>query len=87
LKIIGPEHVKKHFLRNLNPEEWEEFTLNVSIGLSFISSLENSGTEWRYSGSGVRLGEGDREIFRYRMPDSSSWRIVYGDLHVESFPR
>jgi hypothetical protein len=86
LRIIGPEHVKKHFLKNLDPEEWEEFSINVFDGLSFISNLENSGTELRYSGSGVRLGEGTREIFRYRMPDSPSLRVIYGDLHVEAFP-
>ncbi len=86
LRIIGPEHVEKHFLINLNPEEWEEFTKNVSFGFAFISSLETSDTEWLYSGNGVRLGEGDREIFRYQMPDSLYWRIVYGDLHVEDLP-
>jgi hypothetical protein len=86
LRIIDPEHVKKHFLKNLNPEEWEDFLINAFVGLGFISSLEVSGTEWRYSGSGVRLGEGAREIFRYKMPDSSSLRVVYGDLHVEEIP-
>lgn len=86
LRIIGPEHVKKHFLKNLNPEEWEEFAINLYFGFGFINSLERSGAEWRYSGSGVRLGEGTREIFRYKMPDSSSLRVVYGDLHVEDLP-
>jgi hypothetical protein len=86
LRIIGPEHVKKHFLKNLNPEEWEEFSLNVYVGFGFIGILEISGTEWFYSGNGVRLGEGDQEIFRYQMPDSLYWRIVYGDLHEEDLP-
>ncbi len=83
LRIIGPEHVKKHFLKNLHPEEWEEFTLNVSLVFGFFNRLEQEGAEWRYSGNGVRLGEGASEIFRYRMPDSSSWRVLYGDLHSE----
>lgn len=86
LGIIDPEHVKKHFLKNLNPEEWEDFSLNVYVGLAFIGILEFSGTEWQYSGNNVRLGEGAREIFRYQMPDSLYWRIVYGDLHVEELP-
>ena len=85
LRIIGPEQVDKHFLINLNPEEWEEFSMNVSTVFGFINRLEQNGSEWRYSGSGVRLGEGALEIFRYQMPDSS-WRIIYGDLHVEAFP-
>jgi len=70
---------------NLNPEEWEDFLIAVSDGFRFMGNLENSGSEWQYSGSGVRLGEA-REIFRYKMPDSSSRRVLYGDLHVEAFP-
>jgi len=86
LRTFGLEYEAKQFLVNLNPEEWEEFSTIVFEGFGFISSLESSGTEWQYSGSGVRLGEGNREIFRYRMPDSSSWHVVYGDLHEEAFP-
>lgn len=86
LKIVGLGHEAKQFLINLNPEEWQDFLITVSYGFGFISGLENSGSEWQYSGGGVRLGEGAMEIFRYKMPDSSSWRTVYGDLHVEAFP-
>jgi hypothetical protein len=86
LQIIGPEHAEKHFLKNLNPGEWEEFTLNVSLVFGFINRLEQEGAQWRYSGGGVRPGEGSREIFRYQMPDSTSWRVIYGDLHSEELP-
>jgi hypothetical protein len=86
LRIIRPEHVKKHLLKSLNTQEWEEFSTNVYSGFLFINILEQNSTEWLYSGNGVRLGEGAREIFRYKMPNSSSWRIIYGDLHVEELP-
>ena len=86
LRTVGLAHEGKQFLINLNPEEWEEFSTNVYYGFLFINILEQNGSEWRYSGSGVQLGEGAREIFRYNMPDSSSWRVVYGDLHVEEIP-
>lgn len=85
VRIIGLEHAIKHFLKNLNPEEWEEFTLNVNLVFGFINRLEQEGAEWRYSGGGVQLGEGAREIFRYQMPDST-WRVIYGDLHSEELP-
>lgn len=85
LRTFGLGYEAKQFLINLNPEEWADFSTTVSIGFGFINSLENRG-EWQYSGSGVRLGEGDREIFRYRIPDSSSWHIIYGDLHSEEIP-
>ncbi|MBN2319232.1 MAG: zf-HC2 domain-containing protein [Acidobacteria bacterium] len=85
LKTVGLEPVAKEFLINLNPEEWEDFLITVSDGFRFIGNLEFNGAEWQYSGDGVQWGEGDREIFRYQMPDSS-WRVVYGDLHVEDLP-
>jgi hypothetical protein len=83
LRMFGLDHAAKQFLINLNPEEWKDFPITVSYGFGFISGLENSGSEWQYSGSGVRPGEGDLKIFRYQMPDSS-WHVVYGDLHVEN---
>jgi hypothetical protein len=83
LRTVGLGHEAKQFLINLNPEEWVDFSITVFNGFGLISSLEISGAEWRYSGSGVQLGEGDMEIFRYKMPDSSSWRVIYGDLHAE----
>ena len=84
--MLGLEHSAKQFLINLDTQEWGDFSETVSLGFGSINSLESSGTEWLYSGHGVRLGEGDREIFRYQIPDSSSWHVVYGDLHVEEFP-
>jgi hypothetical protein len=83
LRTVGLGHEAKQFLINLNPEEWVDFSITVFNRFGLISSLEISGAEWRYSGSGVQLGEGDMEIFRYKMPDSSSWRVIYGDLHAE----
>ncbi len=85
LRIVGLGYEAKQFLINLTPEEWEDFSITVSFGFGFISGLENSGAEWRYSGNGVRLGEGAREIFRYQMPDSS-WCVIYGDLRSEELP-
>jgi hypothetical protein len=84
--FFGLGHEAKQYVVNLNSEEWEDLLITVSEGLGFINSLENGSIEWQYSGSGVQLGEGDREILRYRMPDSSSWRVIYGDLHAEDLP-
>jgi len=85
LRTVGLGYAAKHYLVNLNPEEWWGFSTVFSDGFGFISGLDMNGSEWQYSGNGVRLGEGAKEIFRYQMPDSS-WRVIYGDLHVEAFP-
>ena len=76
----------KQFLIHLTPEEWGDFIMTVSDGFSFINRLEIGGAEWRYSVSGVQLGEATREILRYKTRDFSSWRVIYGDLHVRPSP-
>ena len=70
----------------LGPEEVEEIPGIVGFGALFLAYLEESGADWQYSGSGVQLGEQDREIFRHHPPDTGFWRVVYGDLHVEEVP-
>jgi len=84
--MIGVRQKEEHPLKSLGPDEAEEFSINALFGSLFIDSLEESGSELLYSGNGVRLGEGNREIFRYRMPDSLYWRVIYGDLHAGDFP-
>ncbi len=39
--------------------------------------------EWTYRGKGVRLGETETPIFWYRPKGSETYRVIYGDLHVE----
>ena len=41
--------------------------------------------EWTYRGKGVRLGETETPIFWYRPKGSETYRVIYGDLHVEDF--
>jgi hypothetical protein len=86
MELIGSAKRKEHLLKILDYADAEEYSLNALFGFLFINSLEENGGAYEYSGYGVRLGEETREIFRYKMPDSSSWRVVYGDLHVEELP-
>jgi hypothetical protein len=69
----------------LKPEEMMEIGNAYIRGMMFYQNLSLEEEGHSYTGKGVRLGEGDREIFRYRMPDSS-WRVIYGDLHAEELP-
>jgi hypothetical protein len=72
--------------RELDPDEADQFSGAMTFGFLFFTYLEESGADWRYSGNGVQLGEWDREILRYRPPDSRFWRVVYGDLDIEEVP-
>jgi len=49
----------------------------------FIIKFPGEG-EWTYRGKGVRLGETETPIFWYRPKGSETYRVIYGDLHVEN---
>ncbi len=40
-------------------------------------------SDWHYAGKGVEMGDADSPIFWYRPADSTSYRVIYGDLTVE----
>ena len=39
--------------------------------------------DWRYMGANVPFGDADTPIFWYRPVGSDTYRVIYGDLHVE----
>lgn len=51
-------------------------------GLVFIRFFKGQG-QWHYAGVGVKLGDATKPIFWYQPKDSATWRVIYGDLHVE----
>jgi hypothetical protein len=67
---------------NLTPEHMREFGNTFARGMMFLQNLAAEKAEWQYTGKGVRLGEAGKAISRYRMPDSQSYRVIFGDLHV-----
>jgi hypothetical protein len=69
-----------------SPEEQDETWSLYMRGMGFLGALGDNEADYLYSGKGVQYGETDREIFRYRLPESQSWRVVYADLHIETVP-
>ena len=51
-------------------------------GMLFIAQLPPS-SNWRYAGENVDVGDAQTPIFWYRPVDSDTYRVIYGDLHVE----
>jgi hypothetical protein len=49
-------------------------------GLLFVAGLP-TGT-WRYAGQNVRFGDPATPVFWYQPAGSTTWRIIYADLHV-----
>ncbi len=65
------------------PEE-EAVKLGMGYGKTagFLTMLDYQG-EWHYAGKGVTFGDAQKAVFWYRQGDAKTYRVVYGDLHVE----
>jgi outer membrane lipoprotein-sorting protein len=38
---------------------------------------------WTYAGKGVKLGEAETPVFRFKPKRSRTYKVIYGDLHIE----
>ena len=66
----------------LTEQQKGEIALRFGQGLVFIRFFKGQG-QWHYAGVGVEFGDAETPIFWYRPKDSNTWRVIYGDLHVE----
>jgi hypothetical protein len=55
--------------------------IKIVRALMFINQLE---VDWYYLGSNAKLGDADTAIFWYRPGTSKTYRVLYGDLHIEN---
>jgi hypothetical protein len=60
----------------------EVAAMSFARGMLFHQMVNQQG-KWEYSGAGVKLGEGDKVVFRYQPQGSNGWRVIYGDLSVK----
>jgi len=67
---------------DLSDEAETELGKTIQNYLLFTRFFKGQG-EWTYRGRGVTLGEKEAPIFWYRPRDSETYRVIYGDLHVE----
>jgi hypothetical protein len=67
---------------DLSSEEQIALGQTIQKYLLFTRFFHGEG-EWTYRGQGVKLGEAQTPIFWYRPKDSETYRVIYGDLHVE----
>ncbi len=67
---------------DLSSEEQIALGQTIQNYLLFTRFFRGEG-EWTYQGQGVMLGEAETPIFWYRPKDSETYRVIYGDLHVE----
>jgi hypothetical protein len=67
----------------MSKEEAQDSFWKLDEYISFTVFFPGEG-EWTYRGKGVRLGETGTPIFWYRPKGSETYRVIYGDLHVEN---
>ncbi len=60
----------------------QQTIIDMTRGFPFVESLPAE-SDWHYAGKDVRFGDADAPIFRYRPKGSQTYRVIYGDLHVE----
>ena len=78
----GPAIEKKFEELGLSQDEQTVLGKKLSKYLLFMRFFKGEG-KWYYRGKGVQLGEPETPIFWYRPKDSPTYRVIYGDLHVE----
>jgi hypothetical protein len=68
---------------NLPEKEVQARAKKLTEYILFIRFFRGEG-KWTYRGRGVMLGEAETPIFWYRPEKSETYRVIYGDLHVEN---
>ena len=77
-----PLFVEKMGRLNVSAEEGTKLGMTLGKGMVFLTMLDHQG-EWRYGGKGVTVGDAKAAIFWYRRGEAKTYRVIYGDLHVE----
>ena len=76
------EMARKFDEMDLSDKEKTAIGMKLNRALLFLRFFKGEG-KWYYRGRGVKLGEAEKAIFWYRPKGSETYRVIYGDLHVE----
>ena len=78
-----PVLIQKLQQLNIPEEEGTKMGINVGLSMLFQQTLDVSGNPWKYEGKGVKFGDTSKVVFWYQPKGSVTYRVIYGDLHVE----
>jgi len=78
-----PVLIQKLQQLNIPEEEGTKMGIDVGLGMLFQQTLDVSGNPWKYEGKGVKFGDTSKVVFWYQPKGSVTYRVIYGDLHVE----
>ncbi len=66
----------------LQQEQKVELGLKFGRGFIFVQLLKDE-NDWHYVGKDVKLGDAESPVCWYRPEGSETYRVIYGDLHVD----
>ena len=65
--------------------ETKEIYRKCLRGQAFVKKIRENGA-WRYMGAGHKLGDKTAMICWWKLPQSPTYRVVYGDLKIRNIP-
>jgi hypothetical protein len=68
---------------NFSEEQATQMGMAFGKGMLFHQIIDTHGDDWRYVGAGAKLGDANMPVFWYQPKGSETYRVIYGDLHVE----
>ncbi len=84
LHCIQPDKDIQDRIETLTPHDQEALQILMQTIRQFLLLQYYRGPgQWHWIGTGVELGDANTPIYWYQSVDSSTYRVIYGDLHVE----
>ena len=77
-----PTLVQKLTIMKVTEQEGTRLGMTFAKGMLFHQILEGQG-QWKYAGAGVKFGDAQTPVFWYQPKDSTTYRVIYGDLSVK----
>jgi outer membrane lipoprotein-sorting protein len=85
-RLQEQEKSKKAENEGLSEQEKAQKALETVGPMVRMSVFSQMVKDFHYVGDGVRLGDGDRIVCRYKPKEGANYRVVYGDLRIEDAP-
>jgi len=79
------EEQKKKLQGLGDPQTMMDRLMPLYAGTLFFQGMVRDGVEAEYFGPQVTPGDAEAVLVRWQL-DAGDWRVVYGDLHVETLP-
>jgi len=67
---------------DMSEQQATQTAMAFARGMLFQQVINARGN-WHYAGKAVELGDADKAILWYKLRESDSWRVIYGDLSVQ----